>query len=33
MMKGSERGLYAFEKEGKLGFGDGQGNGDMTVKA
>lgn len=32
-MKGSGRGLYALEREGKLGFGDGQGNGDMTVCA
>lgn len=32
-MKGSGRGLYVFEKDGKLGLGDGQGNGDMTVRA
>ena len=32
-MKGSGRGLYTFEKEGKLGFEDGQGNGGMTVSA
>lgn len=30
-MKGSERGLYAFQRKEKLDFEDGQGNGNMTV--
>lgn len=32
-MKGSERGLYAFEEERKLGFGDSQGNVKMTLRS